>query len=122
MSLISLSGTKAAKLANILRLTPLASPQYERNYARNFAIRAVWVRVAGGSAGSATTTCSLTYNLYQPGSGELLASAVTPIRPRFPNIEYNSPADDTYGMAFKDGTGWRLVEALLEYPKTETCE
>lgn len=122
MSLISLSGTSANKLKNLLRGTPSSSEQYQRNYARNFGHRAVWVRVAGGTAGSATTTCTLTYNIYQPGTGELLASALTPIRPRYPNIEYNSPANDTYGTAFKDGTGWRLVEALLEYPKTETCE
>lgn len=122
MSLISMAATKAARLTNLLRDTPTTSPQYQRNFSQNFAHRSVWVRVAGGSAGSATTTCTLTYNIYQPGTGQLLASTLTPLRPRIVNTEYNSPANDTYGTAFKDGDGWQLVEALLEYPKSEACE
>jgi len=122
MSLISLTATKAARLANVLRGTPTTAPQYARNFSQNFAHRAVWVRVASGSAGSSSATCSFTYNIYQPGSGELLASGLTPLRPRFPNITYNTPADDSYGVAFKDGSGYRLYDVVQETPQLETCE
>lgn len=123
MAIPSLTSSQLERFKNLLKGP--AAPAVEgfaRNYNQPFGIRAVWVRNDGGAAGSLTTTCTLTYSIYHPGTSTAMATALAPLRPRITNVEYNIPANDTYGMAFKDGTGWKLVEAILEYPKSEPCE
>jgi hypothetical protein len=121
MAIPSMTPAQLARLGNLLKDGAAAAlPAYGRNYNQSFGVRAVWVRNDGGSAGSSSTTCSLTYSIYHPG-GAVLATALSPLRPRIPNVVYNIPANDTYGLAFKDGDGWQLVEALGETPQAENC-
>lgn len=123
MAIPSLTSSQLERFKNLLKGP--AAPAVEgfaRNYNQSYGIRAVWVRNDGGVAGSLSTTCTLTYSIYHPGVTTAMATGLTPLRPRITNVEYNIPANDTYGLAFKDGTGWKLVEAVLEYPKSEPCE
>jgi hypothetical protein len=77
--------------------------------------------VDGGVAGSASTTCTLTYSLKRVSGGTggaVIATGKTPKRTRYGNCEYDSPAADSYGIACYDDTGTiQLLDVFAEKPK-----
>lgn len=84
-------------------------------------MEAVLCTVDGGSAGSDTTTCDFTYTITTLGGTEL-ATTLTPKRPRYANVTYNTPTTDSIGQAYKDSAGdWQLYEAIEEYPTLDSC-
>ena len=84
------------------------------------AVFPVLVRVDGGAAGDFTTNCNYTYEC-KPLGGTILASAVTPLRPRMPMVAYAFAANDSIGLAYFDDQGnFNLIEAIEEIPLTAT--
>ena len=85
---------------------------------------AVRVRQAGGSAGSATTQCSFTYEVYSL-AGEILAdSVVTPMTPQHPRPSVGrmvAPSNDSYGIAFLEETEVLVLWDVGEVPAVEVC-
>jgi hypothetical protein len=83
---------------------------------------AVSVTVDGGSVGSGSSTCSLTYTVRRRGSTTPLLAGASPQRPRMTNVEYTSPSNNSIGLAFWDNDKTlKLIEALEERPVTEAC-
>lgn len=77
----------------------------------------VLVTQSGGAAGSSSTTCSFTYTVKDLG-GTQIGTGLTPARPRFANVEYETPGADSYGLAFTKADGTlQLYEAVEERPK-----
>jgi len=80
---------------------------------------AVLVTKDGGVAGDAATDCTFTYTVKDLFGAEL-ATALSPLRPRFANTEYVEPSADSPGIAWYDPQGdLRLLEAVEEVPKTD---
>lgn len=73
----------------------------------------------GGYAGSMNDgqTCNFTYTV-DAMDGTELGTFVTPDTPRVPNCKYNTPADDSPGIAYYDGTTLHLYSVAQEIP---TC-
>ena len=74
----------------------------------------------GGTAGSDTTTCSLTYTVDDLAGNEL-DTDILPKQGRLPNCEYAVPSADSYGLACWDGEDLVLLQVYEELPLTETC-
>jgi hypothetical protein len=74
----------------------------------------------GGSAGSMNsgTTCSFTYSLKDVfGHSIDSATGLTPAVTRYANCKYDTPADDSPGIAFYDGSGnIKLYSVAQEKP------
>jgi len=64
----------------------------------------------GGSAGNKTTQCSFTYTV-KDLAGNTLATAKSPSRPRPLKGAMDPPADNSYGLAFYDGSTLVLWDA-----------
>jgi len=80
----------------------------------------VKVAVDGGAAGSSSTTCSFTYTVTST-SGLVLLTAATPSMPRYANVEYETPADGSYGLAAVVDGALVLYEVQQERPKGGAC-
>lgn len=86
----------------------------------------VRVEVDGGSNGTASTAASYTYRIRSKGwngtdGGTVIAENVAVARPR-PNGAVTTQDGSTgFGIAFKDGTTWKLWDAG-EIPETGGCE
>lgn len=85
-----------------------------------YRVYVLFVTNDGGSAGSSTTDCTLTYTL-KNGAGTTLGTGRTPLKPRYLNpkfCEYTVPAADSIGYGYRDASGnWQLIEAVQEQPK-----
>ncbi|HUU90110.1 MAG TPA: hypothetical protein VM238_02750 [Phycisphaerae bacterium] len=80
---------------------------------------AVLVTKDGGVAGDAATDCTFTYTVKDLLGAEL-ATALSPLRPRFAHTEYVEPGADSPGTAWYDAQGdLQLLEAVEEVPKTD---
>jgi len=80
---------------------------------------AVLVTKDGGVAGDAATDCTFTYTVKDLLGAEL-ATALSPLRPRFAHTEYVEPGADSPGVAWYDAQGdLHLLEAVEEVPKTD---
>ena len=80
---------------------------------------AVLVTKDGGVAGDAATDCTFTYTVKDLLGAEL-ATALSPLRPRFAHTEYVEPGADSPGIAWYDADGdLQLLEAVEEVPKTD---
>jgi hypothetical protein len=134
-----LAGTNARtstnqKARNATPAGPIAVGQWVRSLGREL-VAGDWIHVFsqstglfpvkvtkdGGSAGGASTTCSYTYTVASM-DGVTIATAQTPDRPRFVNVEYELPADASRGVGYYDGDTFKLLEVIEERPKTDICE
>lgn len=81
---------------------------------------AVRVYIDGGTAGTASTTCSWTYTVKRD-SGHVFGTSMTPQRRRFPNTPYTTTPDGAWGAGFFDKTGTFVLWDANELPATEAC-
>lgn len=81
----------------------------------------VFCTVDGGSVGSPSTNCTLTYTL-KAFDGGVLGTARTPATPRYTNTIYNSPAANSIGVGYiaLDGTV-QLLWVPAETEQVGTC-
>jgi hypothetical protein len=101
----------------------VAAPPPQRNQVDRhppqimFAVR---VTIDGGSAGSASTTCSWTYTVTMD-SGYLLGEEMSPEKCRLPNVPYVTTPDDSWGAGFFDKAGVFVLWDANECPQVEEC-
>lgn len=81
---------------------------------------AVLCTIDGGSAGSASATCSYTYTVTLH-SGYVLGEHLTPARRRFANTPYTETPAESWGCGFFDKDGEFVLLDANELPQTEEC-
>ena len=82
----------------------------------------VAVTVSGGSAGSPTEDCSLTYTV-KDLNGTVLGTDLTPQVERLTNVEYLQPPEDSPAVAYLDSGGnVQLYHVAGEIPKTDRVQ
>jgi hypothetical protein len=79
------------------------------------------VRQVGGSAGSGSTDCTFTYDVYSLAGVQLNTSALAPKRRRFATVQYVAPPNDSIGCAYVDETGTLQLWDPNELPSLTTC-
>jgi hypothetical protein len=80
--------------------------------------------LASGSAGSGSTTCDYTYDVYRygtaySGSPILLQGAAGPLKPRDIHTQYSEAG---YGLAYQELDGTIQLLEAYEQIVTDTCE
>ncbi len=81
---------------------------------------AVKVTISGGSAGSASSSCTYVYTVTTL-SGRQLGTNLTPQRRRFANVAYTSTPANSIGAAYFDETGAIKLYDANELPAVEVC-
>lgn len=88
----------------------------------------VWLIRSGGSAGTSSTDCTFTYDVYTGDSahiGNLIVEDAVPLRRRWPNTIYKSNYDDgggeDFGFGIWQGATFMLLDVLTEYPDYVDC-
>lgn len=81
---------------------------------------AVTCTIDGGSAGSASTTCSFTYTVTDL-HGVVIGEDMSPEQRRYPNVPYTTTPNDTPGLAYYDAAGDLHLWSANELAQTEEC-